>query len=53
MMHHLGDGKHVIRRRRVQGSVIAVSAVRNTSVFPMETRLVADEYWTIHFGIIY
>jgi len=39
---HLGDGKHIILRQRVQGSVRAVSAVRNTRVFLTEIRVVAD-----------
>jgi len=41
--HHLGDGKHVILSHMVRGSVRAVRAVRNTWVFLMETRVVADE----------
>jgi hypothetical protein len=36
------DGKHVILRQRVRGSVRAVRAVRNTRVFQTETRVVAD-----------
>jgi hypothetical protein len=38
----LGDRQHVILRQRVRGSVRAVRAVRNTRVFPMEPRVVAD-----------
>jgi hypothetical protein len=40
--HRLGDGKRVILRQRVRGSVRAVRAVRNTRVFQTETRVVAD-----------
>jgi len=40
--HCLGDGKRVILRQRVRGSVRAVRAVRNTQVFQMETGVVAD-----------
>jgi hypothetical protein len=39
----LGNGQRVILRQRVQGSVRAVRAVRNTRVFQTETRVVADE----------
>jgi hypothetical protein len=39
---HLGDGKRVILRQRVRGSVRAVRAVRNTRVFQTDTRVVAD-----------
>ena len=39
----LGDGKRVILRQRVRGSVRAVRAVRNTRVFQTETGVVADE----------
>jgi hypothetical protein len=39
----LGDGKSVILYQRVRGSVRALRAVRNTRVFQMETRFVADE----------
>jgi len=39
----LGDGKRVILRQRVRGSVRAVRAVQNTRVFLTETRVVADE----------
>jgi hypothetical protein len=38
----LGDGQGVIPRQRVRGSVRSVRAVRNTWVFQMETRVVAD-----------
>jgi hypothetical protein len=38
----LGDGKRVILRQRVRGSVRAVRAVQNTRVFQTETRFVAD-----------
>jgi hypothetical protein len=38
----LGDGKCVILRQRVRGSVRAVKAVRNTLVFQTETSVVAD-----------
>jgi hypothetical protein len=38
----LGDGKRVILRQRVRGSVRAVRAVRNTRVFQTETGVVAD-----------
>ena len=38
----LGDGKHVIVCQRVRGSVRAIRAIRNTRVFLMETRVVAD-----------
>jgi len=38
----LCNGKHVILRQRVRGSVRAVRAVQNTRVFLMETRVVAD-----------
>ena len=38
----LGEGKRVILRHRVQGSVRAVRAVQNTRVFLTETRVVAD-----------
>jgi hypothetical protein len=37
----LGDGKRVILRQRVRGSVRAVRAARNTRVFQTETRVVA------------
>ena len=37
----LGDGKRVILRHRVRGSVRAVKAVRNTLVFLTETIVVA------------
>jgi len=37
-----GDGKRVILRQRVRGSVRAVRAVQNTRLFLTETRLVAD-----------
>jgi len=40
--HHLGDGKRVILRQKVRGSIRAVRAVRNTRVFQMETWVVAD-----------
>jgi len=40
--HHLSDGKHEILRQRVQGSVRAIRAVRNTRVFLKETWVVAD-----------
>jgi pyridoxal biosynthesis lyase PdxS len=39
----LGDGSHLILRQRVRGSARAVRAVRNTRVFQMESRVVADE----------
>jgi hypothetical protein len=39
----LGDGQRVILRQRIRDSVRAVRAVRNTRVFQMETRVVADE----------
>jgi len=39
----LGEGKGVILRDRVRGSVRAVRAVRNARVFQMETRVVAVE----------
>jgi hypothetical protein len=39
---HLGDRKCIILRGGVQGSVRAVRAVRNTQVFQMDTRVVAD-----------
>jgi hypothetical protein len=39
----LGDRQCVILGERVRGSVKAVRAVRNTRVFQMETRVVADE----------
>ena len=39
---YLTEGKHIILRQKVRGSVIAVRAVRNTRVFLMETRVVAD-----------
>jgi hypothetical protein len=38
----LGDRQPAILRQRVRGSVRAVRAVRNTRVFQMETRVVAD-----------
>jgi hypothetical protein len=38
----LGDGQLVILRQRLQGSVRAVRAVRNTRVFQTETWVVAD-----------
>jgi len=38
----LGDGKRVILRHRVRGSVRAVRAVQNTRVVQTETRVVAD-----------
>jgi hypothetical protein len=38
----LGDGSPQILRQRVRGSARAVRAVRNTRVFQMETRVVAD-----------
>jgi hypothetical protein len=41
--HRLGDRQRVILRQRVRGSVRAVRAVRNTRVFQMETRVVANE----------
>jgi len=44
------DGKCVILRLRVRGSVRAVRAVRNTRVFLTETRVVADEAQEIHKG---
>jgi hypothetical protein len=45
--HRLGDGKCVILRQRVRGSVRAVRAVRNTWVFQTETGVVADGQVTI------
>jgi hypothetical protein len=39
----LGDGKPVILRQRVRGSIRAVRAVRNTRVFQKETGVVADD----------
>jgi len=39
---HLGDKEREIRPQRVQNSVRAVRAVRNTRVFQTETRVVAD-----------
>ena len=39
---HLGDGKHVILRQIVRGSVRAVRAVRNTQVFMTESRVITD-----------
>ena len=39
----LGDGKRLILRQRVRGSVRAVRAVRNTRVFQTETGVDADE----------
>jgi hypothetical protein len=38
----LGDGSRLILRQRVPGSGRAIRAVRNTRVFQMETRVVAD-----------
>jgi len=38
----LGDGKRVILRQRVRGSVRALRAVWNTRVFQTETKFVAD-----------
>jgi len=38
----LGDGKRVILRQRVKGSVQAIRAVRNTRLVQTETRVVAD-----------
>jgi hypothetical protein len=38
----LPDGSRLILRQRVRGSARAIRAVRNTRVFQMETRLVAD-----------
>jgi len=38
----LGDGKHVILRQRVRGSVRAIRAVGNTCVFLTETRVVGN-----------
>jgi hypothetical protein len=38
----LGDGSRLILRQRVRDSARAVRAVRNTRVFQMETRVVAD-----------
>ena len=46
--HRLGDGRHVTLCQGVRGSVRAVRAVRNTRVFLMETRVVADAvHWLI------
>jgi hypothetical protein len=42
--HHLGDGKCVILRQRVRGSVRAIRALRITRVFQTETRFVADGF---------
>jgi len=39
---HSCDGSSLILRHRVQGSVKAVRAIRNTRVFLTETRIVAD-----------
>jgi hypothetical protein len=44
----LGDGKRVLLRQRVRGSVRAVRAVRNTRVFQTETRVVADGRCWLH-----
>jgi len=41
---HRGDGKRLIFRQTVQGSVRAVRAVWNTRVFLTGTRVVADEH---------
>jgi len=43
----LGDGKHVIRRLRIRGSVTALRAIWNTRVFLKDTRVVADAS-TVH-----
>jgi len=40
--HHLGDGKHVNLRQRVQCSARAIRAIRSTWVFLTDTRVVAD-----------
>jgi hypothetical protein len=42
MTSRLGHGNRVILSQRVQGSVRAVRAVRNTQVFQTENRVVAD-----------
>jgi len=42
--HRLGDGKRLILRQRVRGSIRAVRAFRNTRVFLTETRVVADAH---------
>jgi hypothetical protein len=42
LTRRLGDGKRVILTQGVPGSVRANRAVRNTQVFQMETRVVAD-----------
>jgi hypothetical protein len=39
---HLGDGSCLNLRHRVRGSARAVRSVRNSRVFQMETRVVAD-----------
>jgi len=39
----LGDWSRLILHQRVRGYARAVRAVRNTRVFPTETRVVADE----------
>jgi len=41
--HRLGDGKRVILRQRVRGSVRAIRAIRNTPVYLTETWVVADK----------
>ena len=41
--HCQGDGKCVILRQRVRGSIRPVRAVRNPRVFQMEPRVVADK----------
>src|SRR5882757_1563583 len=47
----LGDGKRVILRQRVRGSVRAVRAVRNTRVFQTETGVVADALRTAIYSL--
>ena len=37
-----GEGKHLILRQRVRGSITAVRVIRNAWTFLMETGLVAD-----------
>jgi hypothetical protein len=40
--HHAGNESHLILSQRVRGSARAVRVIRNTRVFRMETRVVAD-----------
>jgi hypothetical protein len=51
MMRPLGDGKHVIFRQRVRGSVRAFRAVRNTWVFQTETGVVAEGCYASLFNL--